>query len=42
MKRVLQCLVASATLAVTAAPLAQQSVRELNYDANADLLTLPS
>jgi DNA-binding beta-propeller fold protein YncE len=41
MKRLLQCLVASATLAVTAAP-AAQSVRELAYDANADVLTLPS
>ena len=41
MKRLLQCLVASATLAVTAAPVAQ-SVRELDYDANADVLTLPS
>jgi DNA-binding beta-propeller fold protein YncE len=41
MKRLLQCLVASATLAVTAAPVAQ-SVRELGYDANADVLTLPS
>ncbi|HMJ86583.1 MAG TPA: hypothetical protein VK504_25570, partial [Vicinamibacterales bacterium] len=41
MKRLLQCLVASATLAVTAAPVAQ-SVRELTYDANADVLTLPS
>jgi DNA-binding beta-propeller fold protein YncE len=41
MKPLLQCLVASATLAVTAAPVAQ-SVRELTYDANADVLTLPS
>jgi DNA-binding beta-propeller fold protein YncE len=41
MKRLLQCLVASATLALTAAPVAQ-SVRELGYDANADVLTLPS
>jgi DNA-binding beta-propeller fold protein YncE len=41
MKRFLQCLVASATLAVTAAPVAQ-SVPELAYDANADVLTLPS
>ena len=41
MKRLLQCLVASATLAVTAAPVAQ-SVRELGYDANPDVLTLPS
>ena len=41
MKRLLQCLVASATLAVAAAPLAQ-SARELGYDANADVLTLPS
>src|SRR5437867_2824263 len=41
MKRLLQCLVASATLAVAAAPVAQ-SVRELGYDANADVLTLPS
>src|SRR5262245_22906666 len=41
MKRFLQCLVASTTLAVTAAPVAQ-SIRELGYDANADVLTLPS
>ena len=41
MKRLLQCLVASTTLAVTAAPVAQ-SIRELGYDANADILTLPS
>ena len=41
MKRMLRFFVAFATLAVTAAPVAQ-SVRELNYDANADLLTLPS
>ncbi len=41
MKRLLQCLVASAALAVTAAPVAQ-SVRELGYDANPDVLTLPS
>jgi DNA-binding beta-propeller fold protein YncE len=41
MKRLIQLIVASTALTVTAAPFAQ-SVRELNYDANADLLTLPS
>jgi len=41
MKRILRLIVASTALTVTAAPSAQ-SVRELNYDANADLLTLPS
>jgi DNA-binding beta-propeller fold protein YncE len=41
MKRILRLIVASTALTVTAAPFAQ-SVRELNYDANADLLTMPS
>jgi DNA-binding beta-propeller fold protein YncE len=41
MKRLIRLIVASTALTVTAAPFAQ-SVRELNYDANADLLTLPS
>jgi DNA-binding beta-propeller fold protein YncE len=41
MKRFLRCLVASGAVAVSAVPYAQ-SVREINYDANADVLTLPS
>ena len=41
MKRFLRCLVASGAVAVSAVPYAQ-SVREINYDANADALTLPS
>ena len=41
MKRFLRCLVASGAVAVAAVPYAQ-SVREINYDANADVLTLPS
>jgi DNA-binding beta-propeller fold protein YncE len=41
MKRLIRLIVASTALTVTTAPFAQ-SVRELNYDANADLLTLPS
>jgi DNA-binding beta-propeller fold protein YncE len=41
MKRLIRFLVASAAMAVAAAPFAQ-TVREINYDANADVLTLPS
>lgn len=41
MKRFLQFFVAAATFAVGATLLAQ-SAPEINYDANADFLTLPS
>jgi DNA-binding beta-propeller fold protein YncE len=41
MKRLLRFLVASAAVMVAAAPFAQ-TVREINYEANADVLTLPS
>jgi DNA-binding beta-propeller fold protein YncE len=41
MKRFLRFLVASAAVLVAAAPFAQ-TVREINYEANADVLTLPS
>ena len=41
MKRLIRLLVASAAVAVAAVPFAQ-TVREISYEANADVLTLPS